>query len=795
MRKILLLILTICAFGETIPTTSADKFLPPSIDRATLPKFNTCLDAASLTTAPSLINVALDENKNPNGKLDASRDIDISNGLIKYRVIKSGSSFSQKDIIEELTLPVEPCIKPSASSINAAVAENTKSIEQQVGELYNSLPEMEDKLKKEFKDKKNVSGQIGDVFTMFAGSDDENKSLQAFSNTNTNFGLSAKLPYFASFFQKIRGAYNEVLITIFLLYVLVWALPEVIKHTTYNNHGFLAVDKSAWWVTSGSYIGVGVVIFLFFWGGNPSQPSLAQGVWSMAVNESSRVASHITTIGQYEELRVGLKTGGFEAQKQKIKEATEQNLKFKAQAPALAKVLVGCSEQYYIDDLKTRQKEPTGFIFPTTYDEVGSTDEYDFNANFLKQTNTGAVEATPHYSLTTCAQSERAYVELAKQKNINDATIAAAKNVDIKPAVDNNEKLLRLSYEQGWTSVALLPASRAMSKGTSDIQKNIDKSAMDNVQLSGHQTGHSFDFKGLVAQMKNFDLQRTADALGGRMAFMAVPGAQGYYQSIRDNGKAVIDLMALPVELPILAGGKAAENAGVVGQVVSFGGVGTAAASSASAVALKTIDVGKNLAANFIAYYAATEIAKAAVENLVYLVIIGVAGLAIAFYFFEVLYYSLALPFGFIYAFQDNQRVKAIGFLIKGVKIATKPILLVISIMVAMYVADIFHSITFQLIEIQNNMLISQASSIYEKTEWSWSNPLAGLATLFASTIKNAIIHGSLLIIAALAEVYLISKIIISGPNVFWSYFDIQGGTEHLIESVGQQTQHLEKTI
>jgi len=796
MRRLFFILnLSLALFAEP---TAQTNFGVAQIDPVSLPKYQNCIDATNLAVMPTLKDITVGEDGKPNVYVDPSRDIDIANGSVKFRILQTGNEIlGQKNTVQEISIPIDACLKPTLQSVKTETANNLHNIDGQLNEFYDSLPEIDKRISEELKDGVTVSAQYADTFTMFTNGKDANKSIDGIKkNTKISGGFAEKIPFLGSFFNKIQGVYADIQTTAVLIIILGalyflstrWAFDEI-NWGDSKQLGKLAIQ-----------FGGGALIVFFFLGAqykNDAVYTHAHGYWSMLVQKGNTYASAIAGFAQYEEIRVGVKTSGAAEFRDKVQKATEENLKFAVQSQAHAKILLGCAEQYDIIGLKTAQNQKSGGrIFPASYADAGSVNEYDFNARFLKQTNTGTVAPTPYYSLSTCSQSEMAYRDIAKLKTANEAVIAAARNVSLRPIIENSKNMLKVSHEQGWTGIALLPANRAMSRGTSDIQKNLDKSAMDNVQLSGHQTGHSFDFKGLVEQMKNFDLQQTADSLGGRMAFMIVPGAAQWYQTVKDNGRAVIDLMALPIELPLIAGGKAAENAGVVGQIVSGGGVGTAAVSATSAVALKTIDVGKNIASSFIAYYAATEIAKAAVENLIYLVIIGVAGLVIAFYHFEVLLYTLAIPFAAVFAFSKDQRIKVLQFLIKGVAIAVKPILIVISVMAAVYIADLFHSITYQLIESQNNMLVAQASSVYEKTEWSWSNPLAGLATMVASTIKNAIIHGILLIIAAVLEVYLIAKIIISGPSMFWGFFNVHGvSAEQMAEGVTGQVKNYEQSI
>ncbi|MCL4431496.1 MAG: hypothetical protein M1300_04150 [Epsilonproteobacteria bacterium] len=452
-----------------------------------------------------------------------------------------------------------------------------------------------------------------------------------------------------------------------------------------------------------------------------------------------------------------------------------------------AGILNSCVETWDIDKLRQYKSTKSNIMFPSSAQSMNKTD-WEFETEFLKSSalNTGSenVSGLPnsYFSIGTCAAAESAYKEYAAKKKTREAFFQ--KVIDFNPsdikAIAVSRMNTNISY--GWISVALLPAQQAMANDApTQIEKNIDKSPWDKV---------GGDFKSLdgvktfAKELENFDITRTIDSYGQRFAFMIIPGVSGIFDAAKSALVSIVDLLFMPVESLLTATKDGADAVSLANFVIPGG---TNAAAGASGGALKAISAVKSSLTNIGAFYLATGAGKMIIESLVYLSMVAITGLAIALWYFEVLKYSIVLPFVSLYAFGENVRTNILQFVIQGIGIALKPALIVICVLAALQVGAFFESITSGLITKQDLMLMAKTDATLAATEFGWSNPLAGWGEWLISAMNKSLILGILFIVTAVTKVWLMIYIVLKGPGLFLEYFGRVVDSTNMVESINQR--------
>jgi hypothetical protein len=346
-------------------------------------------------------------------------------------------------------------------------------------------------------------------------------------------------------------------------------------------------------------------------------------------------------------------------------------------------ILSSCMQTYKTELFAEYKSQKTSNIFPKSPSELGKSD-WEFANEFLNQSafNSGANEDSKdsYFSIQTCSNAEVAYKKYKIEKKQSDAYFQRILDFSPEKIHAAAVKSMNTNISMGWISVALLPAQQAlMNDRPSNLDKNTYQSAFDKIDMSSVDS--------IASSYSNFDFTRTMDSFAQRFAYFGVPGVLGIFDASKSLLSSTIDMIFTPVEATLVA----AKDAATTTNVVTFIIPGAAnAVSGTTGAALKTILNVKSVMANTGAFFIAAGAGKMIVESLVYLVIVAISGLTIAMWYFEVLIYTISVPFVALYVFGGHARENVLEFVIKGVGIAVKPALIVVAILAAIQVRIIF---------------------------------------------------------------------------------------------------------
>lgn len=743
---------------------------------ASIPTFNTCKDALDLTKRPTLTPEAAavkDSDGNAVYSINNAVNIDIQAGFVKYKLMHGSTVF------EEITVPVPECTQEDTAAVQKVIAD-AGNFAQKLDLLIQALPATTAEIDAKIDENNTKSSAMSQSFRLVESKDGSDQNQ-----------------FFNEFFKKFKDVWGYALTIVGLLGV---AAGVVIMASGWI---FAKIDgsKVGFFEENGRRLFGGAIMLILFFGVTTNGLSPAHAIWGWFVKKGDQLASVASGAATISEVKRTIKNSALADLRRKVETAAAENAKLNKELPIVSQILIGCTDQYNIQALSAEGKKTNGSIFPPTTDGK----EEDFYASYLKINNTAGALVwltgkEPFYSLDTCSKAETAFIAGRNKFAVNQQIINSAKSVNIPQLQTYTYTTIKGAKENGWIGIALLPAQRALAKkADSEITQNIKQEGL---------VFTSFSPLKIYEDLKNWNLQKTAESYIGRSSMMLVPGAQSIYSTSKDTIHGTLDLMSLLWEIPLVGTKAAADQSGAAGAVITLGGA--TAASAGSAVLLRVSEVLKGLISSMGAHYIATEIAQIVMETLPYLVVVGVAGLAIALYHAELLFFTLALPFAGAAAFWNGQSNQAIEIAWKGLSIAFKPVLIVVSVFVAVHVADFFHSITFSLIEQQNALMIAANKAQYaadgggsgflsifsgakEHANSSW---FGGLGSYLVNIGKTAFVKSIILIIATVLEVYLTVKIIISGPSMFLSYLknNLPDATS-MAEGIVSKTSRYEQAI
>ena len=285
-----------------------------------------------------------------------------------------------------------------------------------------------------------------------------------------------------------------------------------------------------------------------------------------------------------------------------------------------------------------------------------------------------------------------------------------------------------------------------LSSGATKLDKRLADSAHDNTDFGGHQTGHSFDFKKFFEQFENIDFSKTISSTSQGLVLVGfVPGGEQIYNLTKSFSNGVINVItAIPQSLV---------NVGTKGSGDTL------------------FENGKTAVSSIVSFYIAQDIMQFIVDNLPLIVLLVIGCISVSLYLFELLTYTLSVPFAIVWSFSPHSKEKIMEFIGKGLAVAIKPVLIVISIVAATEIVDFYRELITPNLSTLTASLDGATKAKLAATEWSLSAPLAGLGSYIFSLMKNGILSGIVYIVSLVAETWLASKLIISGPDKFLSYF------------------------
>jgi hypothetical protein len=353
---------------------------------------------------------------------------------------------------------------------------------------------------------------------------------------------------------------------------------------------------------------------------------------------------------------------------QEIVNILENSASSEKQKTKINLFLDACKRDWNIDEVRNR------FNITTKKEVISFPNQQQFN-NFIDSSRSAnnieqfLNEGIPYpiISLTGCYNFERENKELKNLIANNKTTLDSIK--DTQEEQSDREQILKIAKVQYYSTA---------EQGFLAIpQVAVTNIVTDNLNMFG--AGQSQDK--LKAQSEKIKEENKLDdgwdnltkPLFSNLAYMMVPGAGAIKEFVSDGGSQLFE------KIPVL--GK------LVGSLVGTG-------------------VAVGIMKYFVLYFPVIALSMAS------LMVIG-------WYFISVFIYFLVSPFIIVYALSQQQTDTIKDFLIRGVALAFKPILIILSVVVAVVAVDLFKDLSIILFE-TNFALLVDLIKTQDKTMLSW---------------------------------------------------------------------------
>ncbi|MCF6339959.1 MAG: hypothetical protein L3J10_04295 [Sulfurimonas sp.] len=400
-------------------------------------------------------------------------------------------------------------------------------------------------------------------------------------------------------------------------------------------------------------------------------------------------------------------------------------------------VLSSCYKTFDTDKLKAKLGIYTTYNSTFPHIESVKINNYFVNwyshGTFIKE----GMEHS-HYSANGCYNFERNY--LFNKNKIEELQ----RDIEIYTKVNQDENILkqveiltktqyRNSAELGWIGFTMIPS---LNIALSELQI-IDTSIKDDInseRLKQIQRD-SENLNNIDSGLGTATGKYISEIMGG-VAYMMLPGADSLYNMFTNGGSGLIE--AVSSKIPFLGS--------VVGKVV--GGI----AVPIMALVI-TIYIMKFLIVIF---------------PLIAIIMAGV--MAIAYYFFSMELYFLVSPFLIAFAMASQQGDIIKKFLKIGVSLALKPLMIVISLIMAIWVYEFFN--------VFNHILVDwNFESIFAVKDAGGLQPMN---TLFLK-IAQEFIHIGVMIIGFFTVFYMV----LNGANMILDMLGISDANVDVQSSIG----------
>ncbi|MDD3816408.1 MAG: hypothetical protein PHZ02_17395 [Desulfocapsaceae bacterium] len=740
------------------------------VDSASYPSYDRCRDLAAITkNKPKLLDTytqALPETGTAAYTVKGPVDVDVKTGNATYRIYNSINN----DIADKPTYYNPLCTEVDPAYLKQEIDRETQTIKAEVEQMYSSADAIYDQAQKDSSQKSDGKTD-SDVYTQaLSGNVDEAKAAEEKVSKYDGAAASNKMtsPQLG-FMARVNSVNNELQTLIFLVSVLLSMIAL--------GAGYLSkkVQKRADHEDYVARFGLGVILwFLLFAPANTykydngeiSQTRM-QSIWSWVLNKGTGAANQLAGAAHHQQMRYAIsKSGGVDIEK-KITGAVKEKADLDNKEGAYEYVLSQCLQTYKINDLAMAIGDAKGGgkrYFPTQESMVKMGDEDVYSRYLLPSIDPDSV----YMSLSTCGIAEEEYRALVAKKRDLQGRIDAAKETKFQERYTSSAKqLVQDSTKAGWTSVAMLPVHHFAAKGVgqnieSQLNKKTfeDKKKDEDEDCSKIEMSFSDPFSKigcyleklsdytipmqLYEKVSTFSMDNFMQSTAQRASLLIVPGTWPVFEYIKEL------ISGIPIP-------------------------------------------GSGLFGSIIAFYTATELGLSVIENLPFLVLIPSISIVIALYYAEVFFYSITIPYVAAYAFSRDQWGHLVKHAVRGIMIALKPAMIVISVYTAIYVSDIVTSMSKDMINKQTAILLEKNDKAHQSVGFMEAiknsvNLINDTAATGPNIYENGqlafggfmgkftvyVIQGFLFLIMAVVQVYIVIKIIVSGPVMIMEMFGVR---------------------
>ena len=366
-------------------------------------------------------------------------------------------------------------------------------------------------------------------------------------------------------------------------------------------------------------------------------------------------------------------------------------------------------------------------------------------------------------SFQACIKLERQIWESNNQikqieKQIDSVSAYYDNNVLNDNLAEIDAYIAKRELEFGWLNSIFTPATGLMVELQNYITDEVtqDDEEIRQTTMKNQEAVKDSITRGEVEEA-DFLTNLSADGMGwiiGRVGYMTLPGAGGVYNFL--SNKAVAGAIGIVKGASLIASNKIASWVGKIPLVGTKAKVVTTMVGSAAGAVIGAVS------APFIAIYFTAEIYESILEILPILIASVAACLVFIGYLVSLIKYFYISPFVVAFALTTKRVDKIIDFLISGITIFFKPILIVLFIYLALFL----------------NTLISEFFMLVSTEQFGAMNISDN--DFFAS-MKIASIQVMLKILGALASCYVMWKTILTAPDWTFKLLGVDKDSDNVI--------------
>lgn len=357
---------------------------------------------------------------------------------------------------------------------------------------------------------------------------------------------------------------------------------------------------------------------------------------------------------------------------------------------------------------------------------------YDFNQKSYTKEN---------ISLNACIDLQLKIYDSHNQIKKYDSQIQGVKkfSTDVDSKINKLDKYFATREEQlGWINSILTPSSAILTETFMFEDVQVNKYDMKEATKSNIKNQQKALENGEVLAGNDDINDSIIGYLGGKLVWMMMPGAQSIKDFMKDNIGTMMAIMG--------------------GAIGTFGSpIGSIAGGVIGGV------VGK-LAGTIASYILTIYLLEMTFAKIPLLVCTTASVIAVIAYLVSLCKYFYISPFIVAFSLATKRMDKIIEFLISGISIFLKPLLIVLFI----YLALFMHTLI-------NELFIFLSIEQFSGIETSWYN-------VHTNFVVGAI-TGLLTIFGILSSSYIMWKLIISGPSWAISLIGIDGKQDDVIAS------------
>lgn len=445
-------------------------------------------------------------------------------------------------------------------------------------------------------------------------------------------------------------------------------------------------------------------------------------------------------------------------------------------------IIKDCSETYNTNELKQYVGVSIGLnqTYPPSEDlsryssQIGKDIKTNFyNKSFLK--NEALVKKHNLSSVSLCYQAERTYLE--NKEKIKDYEYLL-KGYELSSKNNGMQKQINLlanmqyrnDVELGFTSLPLL-ATTSILIDNIGLFKNPQGDRLDREQLlkdyrksAGYEIGSVVEGDNLLTKPINWTISN--------LSYTMLPFASGVQNTVykllknEDSHDSFKSIVSNAVE------SFSSLKTGIFG-------IGKELLGSITGKLLENENV-----AQFLSIFVSILVMMYLISYLPIVAIAGASFSVIFFYYLSIEIYYLVIPFLIAFAFATSQGELIKNFMRNGLILAIKPLLIVVSIVMALFAKEFFETMNYALVNWQFEPMFAITQNVDLSTLSSFTS---NISTYALADFGLVFFKGFLILANSIIGIIVVFYLVLNGANMILDMFGVRDASFDVQSGIGSQ--------